>query len=257
MHELTRKINARRTEGQPALLPYLMAGDGGFEKTEALLNLYEACGADAVEIGIPFSDPVADGPSIQAAGLRSLGNGTTLQNTLEWLAALPPSTTPRIVMCYLNPILRMGTAEFFQAAALAGVSAVIIPDLPLEEMPLCSAPARDHGVPLIPLVAPATGQQRLQQILQQTDGFIYAVTVNGVTGARNGFGESVAARLSMLRQQTELPVIAGFGISSPEQVLELKAHCDGFVIGSALVDRAHRQDFDGIRQFFEAARSAR
>lgn len=253
MHELTKKLLNARNTGQTALLPYLMAGDGGLEKTGRLIALYEAAGVAAIEIGIPFSDPVADGPVIQAAGLRAMAEGITLQKVLIWLESLPAPGVPRIVMTYLNPILQLGVDAFFDLAQAARVSAVIIPDLPLEEMDLCARAAARTGIPMIPLASPNTTGLRLNQILTKTDGFIYAVTVSGITGARNGLPEALKNRLAEIRQDTPLPVVAGFGISTTQQIAALKPYCDGFVIGSLFVDMAHRDDFDGIRSFLEEA----
>lgn len=253
MHELTKKLLNARNTGQTALLPYLMAGDGGLEKTGRLIALYEAAGVAAIEIGIPFSDPVADGPVIQAAGLRAMAEGITLRKVLTWLESLPAPGVPRIVMTYLNPVLQLGVDAFFDLAQAARVSAVIIPDLPLEEMDLCAGAAARTGIPMIPLASPNTTGLRLNQILTKTDGFIYAVTVSGITGARNGLPEALKNRLAEIRRDTPLPVVAGFGISTTQQIAALKPYCDGFVIGSLLVDMAHRDDFDGIRSFIAEA----
>lgn len=251
MHELTRILLDARSSEKPALLPYLMAGDGGFEKTAKLIALYENASVAAIEIGIPFSDPVADGPVIQAAGLRAMEAGVTIQKVLAWLATLPEPKIPRIIMTYLNPIMRMGIDEFFHGAHKAHVSAVIIPDLPLEEMGDCSEAAARTGIPMIPLASPNTSPARLEQILSKTDGFIYAVTISGVTGSRSGLPAALKERLAEIRQGAPLPVVAGFGIASPQQIAELKPYCDGFVIGSKFVEMAYRDDFEGIQSFIE------
>lgn len=253
MNELTKGLLNARHQGRTALLPYLMAGDGGFDKSTGLISLYEDAGAVAIEIGIPFSDPVADGPVIEAAGLRSLELGTSLKSALEWLKSIHTPKAPRIIMTYLNPVLKMGVDVFFEEARSAHIAAVIIPDLPLEEMDVCTAASLRTGIPMIPLAAPSTSSQRLKDILTKTDGFVYAVTVNGVTGSRDGFDTSLQHRLEEIRQISGLPVVAGFGISSVAQIDTLKPFCDGFVVGSLLVDMAHREDYKGIRDFFEAS----
>lgn len=253
MNDLTRGLLDSRNKEKTALLPYLMAGDGGFDKSTKLLALYEELGADAIEIGIPFSDPVADGPVIQAAGIRASACGSTLKTTLEWLMGLPEARTPRIIMAYLNPILRMGVDTFFDSALSAGISGVIIPDLPMEEMDFCTEASSRTGIPMIPLAAPSTSPQRLLRILSKTDGFIYAITANGVTGSPLGFDDTLKRRLSEIRNTSPLPVVAGFGISNIEQMADLKPYCDGFVVGSLFVEMAHREDYKGIRDFFEAA----
>lgn len=253
MHELTRDILNLRKAGKPALLPYLMAGDGGLDKTARLITLYEEAGVAAIEIGIPFSDPVADGPVIQAAGLRAMEAGVTIQKVLSWLTTLPEPKVPRIVMTYLNPIMRMGVDRFFEQASAAKVSAVIIPDLPLEEMDMCTEAAGRTGIPMIPLASPNTSARRLDEILAKTDGFIYAVTISGITGTRDGLPEVLKNRLAEIRRDTPLPVVAGFGISTPQHVAELKPYCDGFVIGSRFVELANQDDFEGIRNFLAEA----
>lgn len=253
MHKLTQRLLDIRRSGKTALLPYLMAGDGGLEKTARLIDLYEQAQVAAIEIGIPFSDPVADGPVIQAAGLRAMAQGITLPKVLAWLQTLPDPQVPRIVMTYLNPIVRMGVDAFFDEARKANVSAVIIPDLPLEEIGLCEAATARTGIPMIPLASPNTNASRLNTILTKTDGFIYAVTVSGITGSRNGFPDTLKTRLAEMRRDTALPVVAGFGISSIPQITELKSCCDGFVIGSHLVDLAYREDYEGIQDFLAKA----
>ncbi len=253
MHSLTERLLTYRGRNQPALLPYLMAGDGGFARSEALIRLYEASGAAAIEIGVPFSDPVADGPVIQAAGLRALAEGTTLRGVLKWLGTLDAPKVPRVLMTYLNPVLRMGIDAFFTAAAGASVHAVIIPDLPLEEMDLLTEASAAADLPLIPLVSPGTGLARLDGILAHTDGFVYAVTVNGVTGPREVFPEALRCRLAELRRHSRLPVIAGFGISTIGHMRQLRGCCDGFIIGSRLVEMAARGEDDAIAAFLAEA----
>lgn len=253
MNKLSKALLDARASGTPALLPYIMAGDGGYEKTAELIKLFEENGAAAIEIGIPFSDPVADGPVIQAAGLRALESGTSLRGVLQFLETLPQPAIPRIIMTYLNPVLNMGVDTFFAAANAANISAVIIPDLPLEEFEVCYNASQKENIPMIPLASPNTSSERLNEILAYTDGFIYAVTVSGVTGARSEFPDSLKNRLAEIKATARLPVAAGFGISEPHHIAELKECCDGFVIGSKLVEMAHNDNYEGIRRFMASA----
>lgn len=253
MHSLTERLLMFRERNQPAILPYLMAGDGGFSRSETLIRLYEKAGAAAIEIGVPFSDPGADGPVIQAAGLRALASGATLREVLAWLKTLEAPQAPRVLMTYLNPVLRMGAEVFFSEAVAASVCAVIIPDLPIEEMDLLTSAAFAAQIPLIPLVSPSTSLERVGEILKVTDGFVYAVTVNGVTGTRGVFPEALKRRLSEIRAISRLPVIAGFGISGVDQMRQLRSCCDGFIIGSRLVEMAERGEYEAIADLLEQA----
>ncbi|WP_053366815.1 tryptophan synthase subunit alpha [Bacillus sp. FJAT-27245] len=231
----------RLKEGnEKAFVPYIMAGDGGLECLAERLVLLERLGASAIEVGIPFSDPVADGPVIQEAGLRALANGTTLKGTIEQIAEARASVLiPIIVMAYVNPILAYGIAEFCKDSKEAGIDGLIIPDLPLEEEGLMEPFLTDSGIELIRLVTLTTPVERIRAISEKGNGFVYAVTVKGVTGGRGSFEEGLATFLSKVKSVSRLPVFAGFGISSAEQAHELGSYCDGVIAGSTIVQLLH------------------
>lgn len=244
---LENRIQTILSSDEKLFIPYLMCGDGGFDKTLHLMRLLEASGASVIEIGIPFSDPIADGATIQAAGQRALDNGTTLKKIIEFLKMNQPThNVPRIMMSYLNPLLQYGLEKFFAELESASISGLIIPDLPLEEYDLIADYARAHNISIIPLIAPSTSLERINQILPKTSGFIYTITVNGITGARSTFSEEVINRLKLLKKETKRPLVAGFGISTKEQVDELSQHCDGVIVGSMIVKAAHKGDYKSI-----------
>jgi len=245
---MEQRIESLLNEGKKLFIPYVMCGDGGFEKTGDLIRVLESAGASIIEIGIPFSDPIADGPTIQAAGQRALDDGVTLKKILSFLKTLPPRhDVPRIIMTYLNPIVQYGLDAFFKELNDAYVSGVIIPDLPLEEYDMISSYTRDNDIAIIPLVAPSTTPDRIERMTDKAKGFIYTVTVNGTTGARQGFAEELTNRLESIKSQTNLPVVAGFGISTKEHIDLLTQHCDGVVVGSRIVELANDGDYESIK----------
>jgi len=238
--ERVRATFARcRAAGRPALVTYVMGGDPDLP---ASLELALACargGADILEIGMPFSDPIADGPVIQRASERSLKAGTTAAGCLELAAQLRRKLpdTPVALMGYLNPVLTMGPDAFFGRCAEAGADAAILPDLPVEEAEDFRALAKKHGVGLVFLIAPTSTPARARAALDASTAFAYFVSVTGVTGARAALPAETAARLDELRRPEGPPVVVGFGVSTAEQVRALGAHADGVVVGSAIVSR--------------------
>lgn len=236
-------------KGKKTFIPYIMAGDGGLETLEEKLLYLQECGADAIEIGIPFSDPVADGPTIQKAGIRALGNGTTLRKVLETIQTFKTKVSiPLILMTYLNPIVAYGIEKFAEDAAESGISGCIIPDVPIEEEEFIFSALELKGITLIRLVTLTTPVERIREIGSMSTGFIYAVTVTGITGARNNFSKELAGFLSMVKSSSKVPVLAGFGVSSAEQVREVCEHCDGVIVGSKIIDLFTQNDLAGIKQ---------
>jgi tryptophan synthase alpha chain len=241
--------------GRTALVCYAMAGDPSLAKTEELLLALDAAGADVIELGLPFSDPIADGPTVQASATRSLSGGATVGGALELAANLRGRLkAPVVTMGYMNPIEAMGAKRFAAVVRDAGIAGCIVPDLPLEE----AAPLREEldrvGVDLVPLVAPTTGRDRAAAIARSARGFVYTVSVTGVTGVRTELPPDLAARLRDLRSLSSLPVAVGFGIARPEQAASLRGVVDGIVVGSAIV-AAHHQG--GVRAAADLARSLR
>ncbi|MBQ0138351.1 MAG: tryptophan synthase subunit alpha [Kurthia sp.] len=245
-------IEALTATGEKAFIPYIMAGDGGFEKTrEAILYLQDQ-GATAIEIGIPFSDPVADGPVIEAAGIRALKEGANLQNILALLQLLKPDVSiPLIIMTYLNPIIRYGIANFVKDAEAANIKGLIIPDMPMEESSLLTDYTATTDISLIQLVSLTSPKERMAKITKQAEGFVYAVTVNGTTGEKKEFGEALQTHLKQLKQTSQIPVLAGFGISTYETAIEMGKEIDGVIVGSTIVDALHRGDEQTIASFFQ------
>ena len=239
--------------GRTGLVCYAMGGDPTLAATEELLRAIDGEGADVIEIGLPFSDPIADGPTLQAAATRALRGGATLGRLLEIVERLR-LRAPLVAMGYMNPVECMGSHAFARALAQAGIAGAIIPDLPLEEAGPLREDLAGAGVDLVSLIAPTTGAERASVIARQARGFLYYVSVTGVTGARAELPADLSARLRELRALSPVPVAVGFGISRPEQVAALRGLADGVVVGSALV-AAHHQG--GVRAAAELVRGLR
>ena len=227
IHEALR---TKVATGRKLLIPYVCAGSPSLEATLPILQALADAGADAIELGIPFSDPLMDGPVIQAASHQALKAGMTLAKALGIAAAFTASReTPLIFMGSVNPMLAMGPETFVKRAQKAGVGACILPDLPLEDQ------GRLPGLSQVQLVAPNTPNERVQALLAEDPPFLYCVTVFGVTGARTTTADYTLPFLRRMKALSQAPVLAGFGVSTPEQAVELAAACDGVIIGSALI----------------------
>ncbi|GAB2557500.1 tryptophan synthase subunit alpha [Gracilibacillus alcaliphilus] len=255
-HKLEKAFAAVLDQGDKAFVPYIMAGDGGLDQLNEQLAFLEEAGATAVELGIAFSDPVADGPTIQAAGLRALEQGVSLRAVLEKLTETKATRQmPIVLMTYINPIHTYGIEAFAEACADSGVDGLIIPDLPLEEEGLIVPALQSYDIALIRLAALTSTEERLAEIGRRTEGFLYAVTVTGTTGVRSSFQENLGEHLEKLRKQSNAPVLAGFGVSTPDHVKSLTTHCDGVVVGSKIVDALHKGEREAIRELIAAAKS--
>lgn len=225
----------QRQRGGKALITYIAAGDPDLGTTRELVLAMAASGADLIELGIPYSDPVADGPVIQQASLRALQGGITIQAILDLAASLRRETEiPLILMAYYNSLLQYGIERFAGAAAAAGIDGLIVPDLPLEESDELREQADQNGVDLIMLVAPTTPPQRIARIGAASRGFLYCVSVTGVTGTRPTAGE-LQPFLAAVRRRTSLPIAVGFGIATPSQAAAAAAAADGVIVGSAVI----------------------
>jgi tryptophan synthase alpha chain len=245
---IERRFAQLRREGRAGLVIYLIAGDPDLDTSLALLEGVADAGADLVEIGMPFSDPMADGPSIQAAGQRALKAGMTLRKTLAMVRKLreQDSETPFVLMGYYNPIYRYGAEAFAREAVAAGVDGAIIVDLPPEEDAELAEPARAAGLDIVRLATPTSDEARLPAIVTHASGFIYYVAIAGITGTRSADAASVHAAVARLRRFTELPIAVGFGIRTPAQAVEVAKAADAAAVGTALVDRlALNLDPDG------------
>jgi len=239
---MTTRIDARFTalkkEGRAALVTFTMAGDPDYETSVAVLKALPKAGADVIELGMPFTDPMADGPAIQAAGLRALHAG---QNMIKTLAAVcefreGDSATPLVLMGYYNPIYVYGVERFLADAKAAGVDGLIVVDLPPEEDAELCLPALAADINFIRLATPTTDDKRLPTVLTNTSGFVYYVSITGITGAAAPDPGKVASAVARIKRHTKLPVCVGFGVRSAEQACAIAQHADGVVVGSALVD---------------------
>ncbi len=256
MRRLSEAFSRAASEGRTALISYVMGGD---PHPETFLSYARsvAMHSDIVEVGIPFSDPIADGPSIQAAGVRSLASGTRVRQVLDWCSSLSISV-PVVVMCYYNTVHRMGEQPFVSELAGSGVSGLIVPDLPLEEGRELRRTCARNAVDNILLASPATGEQRARRIASSTAGFLYVVSRYGTTGEGNSLPEQAVGLVSTYKKISALPVAVGFGISTPDHVSRLaESGADGVVIGSAIVSRIGAgQSFEHVGTFVSALRQA-
>ena len=234
---IDRRFAELKTEGRAALVTFLTAGDPDPETSLALVQALPAAGADVIELGMPFTDPMADGPAIQMSSQRALKAGQTLKKTLELVRAFRGSddATPLVLMGYYNPIYVYGVDRFLRDAKSAGVDGLIIVDLPPEEDEELCLPALKAGLNFIRLATPTTDDKRLPAVLANTSGFVYYVSITGITGAATPDAEKVAAAVARIKRHTKLPVAVGFGVRTAEQAAGIASGADGVVVGSALV----------------------
>jgi tryptophan synthase alpha chain len=226
------------SEGRAALVTFVTAGDPDYDTSLALLKALPEAGADVIELGVPFTDPMADGPAIQAAGLRALKAGQTLRKTLAMVGAFRETndSTPIVLMGYYNPIYIYGVDRFLKDAKEAGVDGLIVVDLPPEEDNELCLPALLAGLDFIRLATPTTDDKRLPAVLANTAGFVYYVSITGITGAATPKPDVVAQAVARIKRHTALPVAVGFGVKTPEHAAAIAAGADGVVVGSALID---------------------
>ncbi|HTK36023.1 MAG TPA: tryptophan synthase subunit alpha [Caulobacteraceae bacterium] len=238
MNRIADRFATLKVEGRAAFIAYVMAGDPDPDTALRILEGLPAAGADLIELGFPFSDPMAEGPPIQRAGQRALAKGMTLEGTLDLVRRfrVGDQTTPLILMGYLNPLLTWGYARFAADAAEAGVDGLIVVDCPPEEAGALADSLDDAGVSLIRLATPTTDDERLKVVASRTSGFVYYVSVAGVTGAKEADAAVVAPAVARVRAASGLPVAVGFGIRTPERAAEVARVADAAVVGSALVD---------------------
>jgi tryptophan synthase alpha chain len=239
---MTTRIDARfaelKTQGRSAFITFLMAGDPDIDTSLAIIKALPKAGADVIEIGMPFTDPMADGPAIQASGLRALKAGVTLKKTLALVRDFRASdaTTPVVLMGYYNPVYIYGVDKFLADAKSAGVDGLIIVDLPPEEDRELCLPAMKAGLNFIRLATPTTDDKRLPAVLANTSGFVYYVSITGITGSASADSTAVGDAVARIKRHTKLPVCVGFGIRTPEAARAIAQNADGAVVGTALVD---------------------
>ena len=239
MSRIEARFARLRAEAKRAFVSFVMAGDPDYERSLALVRGLPAAGVDLIELGMPFTDPMADGPAIQRAGQRALAAGQTMRKTLEMVRAFraEDGETPLILMGYYNPIYSMGVERFLAEAKAAGVDGLIIVDLPHEEDEELCLPAVQAGLHFIRLATPTTDDRRLPKVLENTSGFVYYVSITGITGAAAAQAEAVAPEVARIKAAASLPVCVGFGVKTPEAAAAIASVADGVVVGSAIVER--------------------
>ena len=239
MTRIDAKFAELTAAGKKAFVAYVMAGDPDYDTSLEVIKGLPGAGVDIIELGMPFTDPMADGPTIQLAGQRALEGGQTLEKTLAMATEFRKTddTTPIVMMGYYNPIYNRGVDKFLTDAKTAGIDGLIVVDLPPEEDDELCIPAQKAGLNFIRLATPTTDDQRLPKVLQNTSGFVYYVSITGITGAAAAQAADVAPEVARIKAKTDLPVIVGFGIRSPETSREIAGVADGAVVGSAIVGK--------------------
>jgi len=235
---IDRRMARLKTEGRPALVTYFMGGDPDYETSLSIMKALPGAGSDIIELGMPFSDPMADGPAIQAAGLRALKGGQTLVKTLRMASEFRAgdNETPIVLMGYYNPIYIYGVDRFLRDALASGIDGLIVVDLPPEMDEELCIPALKAGINFIRLATPTTDDKRLPKVLQNTSGFVYYVSMTGITGSALADTGKVAAAVGRIKSHTDLPVCVGFGVKTAEQARIIGANADGIVVGTAIVN---------------------
>lgn len=261
MDRLAQRFTTIREQKGKALVTFITAGDPDLATTAEMIRLLEKAGADIIELGMPFSDPMADGPTIQLSSERALAAGTTLEGILATVRTVrSDSDIPIILMGYLNPVHAYGYERFARDAADAGVDGVLLVDMPPEEAKLFLHSAEGHGLNVIFLLTPTSDKARIDTVAELGRGFVYYVTVTGVTGARREVSATLAAELGRVRKKIRLPIMAGFGVSTPEQAADVACLADGVVVGSAIVklfqQHSGKKLRDEVRRFVGSLKQA-
>jgi tryptophan synthase alpha chain len=240
---ISRKFEALKKEGKKAFIPYIMAGDPSIGRTREAIRILEDCGADIIELGVPFSDPLADGPTIQAAAQRALEGGTTMHTVMDLVSSLRSTTQiPIILMTYYNPIFKYGNEKFVEDASSAGVDGIIVPDLPPDEAEGIIRLARKKPFDTIFLLAPTSTDERIKKVCHASRGFIYYVSITGITGSRLTLDPAIESHMAHIRAASDTPIAVGFGISTPEDASMVARFADGVIVGSAIVKRINDAD---------------
>lgn len=255
---ISEQFKRLKEQKRPGLITYMMAYDPALKESEALLHALPEAGADLIELGMPFSDPAADGPIIQAAGMRALKAGATLAGILKLVSSFRTKNdyTPLILMGYYNPVYHYGAQRFVEDAKQAGVDGLLIVDLPPEEDTQMLACCDYHGIELIKLVTPVTDKQRLDVILPKARGFLYYVSITGITGTKVADAASIERSVQKIRKQTKLPLVAGFGIKTPQDVTRIAPYVDAVVVGSAVIQALEEKGVQEAIRFVTQLRQA-
>lgn len=248
MSRISAAFAALKKNRKKALITFITAGDPDLATTEAMILELEKAGADVIELGIPFSDPMADGPTIQLSSQRALDNGTTLPQILAMIKNVRTKTqVPIVLMGYYNPLFIYGIERFAADAAAAGADGVLPVDLPPEEASVLAKACAANRIDLISLLTPTSGDDRVKKVLKQASGFVYYVSVTGVTGARTEIPTDVRQAVTGIKDKSAIPVVVGFGISAPEQAADTASFADGVVVGSALVSRFEKHSGEQLK----------
>ncbi len=256
MSRIGRTFVKLREKNGKAFIPYIMAGDPDVNRTRELVKILEDSGADIIELGVPFSDPLADGPTIQKAAQRALGGGMTLSGVIGLVADLRQVTQiPIILMTYYNPVFKYGEEKFVRDASSAGVDGMIVPDLPPEEAVTMRKCAKKEDFDTIFLLAPTSTEERIRTVSRASTGFIYYVSITGITGSKLSMDVSIESHISRIRQESGTPVAVGFGISTPEEASAVSRFADGVIVGSAIVKRAGEPD-EELKAYLNSLRRA-
>lgn len=253
---ITGKFKELSRKSGKAFIPYIMAGDPNINRTGELIRILEDCGADIIELGVPYSDPLADGPTIQRAAQRARDEGITLRTVIGFVVEIRTITRiPIILMTYYNPIFKYGEERFARDASAAGVDGIIVPDLPPDEAGDLIRYTRKKGIDTIFLLAPTSTDTRIQKVARASTGFIYYVPITGITGSKLSLDLSFEAHIAQIRSVTDKPVAVGFGISTPEEAARISEFADGVIVGSAIVKRVREQD-DELKNYLLSLRRA-
>lgn len=257
MNRIEKVFKKLKAQNKKAFIPYIMAGDPSLEKTKEIVLMFEECGADIVEIGVPFTDPLADGPTIQRAAERALKNGVTLKKVIALVKDLRQKTKiPLVLMTYYNPVFKYGEERFIAGAKDAGVDGVIIPDLPPDEAGEFIRLAKNAALASIFLLAPTSTGDRIKKVARASTGFIYYVSITGITGAQLLLDGSIEKSINGIRKISDKPVAVGFGVSTPDEAEAVAGISDGVVIGSAIVKKAQGSLDKELRDFLLKLREA-
>lgn len=256
MNRIEKTFRNLKRKGRKAFIPYIMAGDPDLDKTREVILTFEEAGADIVELGIPFTDPLADGPTIQRAAERALRAGVTLRKVIGFVRGLRQLTQiPIVLMTYYNPVFKYGEERLVRDAVDSGVDGLIIPDLPPDEAGGLIKLSRKAGISTIFLLAPTSTEDRVKKIAKASTGFIYYVSITGITGARLEINESLADSIKNIRAITDKPLCIGFGVSNPEEASRMSAIADGVIVGSAIV-KILRESPERLEEFVRRLRKA-
>lgn len=256
MNRIEKKFKKLKAQNRKAFIPYIMAGDPSIDATRERVLMIEGCGADIIELGVPFTDPLADGPTIQRAHERALAQKVTLRKVLHLVEEIRRGTKiPLILMTYYNPVFKYGIEAFIKEAVRAGVDGVIVPDLIPDEAGDFISLAKRHRLDTIFLLAPTSTEDRIKKVSSASTGFIYYVSIIGITGARLTAGESMKGTLEKIKAATKKPVAIGFGISTPEEAGAVSGLADGVIVGSAIVKKFHEQP-EEAENFIKSLREA-